>query len=501
MPYRPESPYYRRRTMHGTPLATTLFAPMPKLIHPLRAASLPLLLASLCGCATSPELNELIQLHRTGVEGAALELLADEDVRAEMKSKRDGLLWRLEAGKVLQDAGRHEESERQFRAADKRMREFDLEPSIRIGGEVGGLLTNPAARAYRGTEYDRILLECYRVWNQLVKGDLSEALVHCRRAFVRQSEAVERNADRIAEERRAANSKGVEIADLVQGTKFEAAVAASRTRIDPTYADWVNPYATWLVGVLQWIDGDYTNCEVDLRKLKGMLPSNSGVSELLAEVESGAVARAPGMTRVFVIHEAGDAPTRISENVVIETLRFGLTPIVFPVLAYEGRQPGGLDITDEKGAVLARTETVADFEAIVANDYDARLAGVVLRAFLSVIVKEAATEALVKADEDDDDEDDGWGFLVGNLYKVLSAGCDTRTWRSPSARIEVCQFLLPTGEIAQLHLLNSFGTRIASYQTKPQTAPILFVRVRSHGAGAVSIQTATLEGPASPTQP
>ena len=51
-----------------------------------------------------------------------------------------------------------------------------------------------------------------------------------------------------------------------------------------------------------------------------------------------------------------------------------------------------------------------------------------------------------------------------------------------------------------MHLLDTFGTRIASYQTEPQAAPVLFVRIRSHGAGAVIIQTATLGGPDSSTQ-
>jgi len=465
--------------------------------HPSRRASLALIIAGLCSCATSPELDELVMLHRAGSDDALLDLISDEDVLEELDGGRDGLLWRLEAGKALQDAGRIEESEEHFRAADVRMREFDSEPTIRVGGEIGGLLTNPAARAYRGTEYDRILLECYRTWNQLSLGDLSEALVHSRRAFVRQSEALERNANRIASEKRAASSHGVEIADLVQGTRFEEAVAPTRTRADPSYADWVNPYATWLAGVLQWIEGDYDGSEVDLRKLVGMLPSNAGAAALLAEVEGGAVAQVQGMTRVFVIHEAGDAPSRYSQSLVIETLRFGLTPIVFPVLGYERVQPGSLDITDTSGALLTTTETVADIEAIVANDYEKRLGGVVLRAFLSVIVKEAATQALEEADEKEDGENDGWGFLVGNLYKVISAGCDTRTWRSPSARIEVAQFLLPEGQIAQLHLRDVFGTRIASYQTEPQVVQILFVRLRSHGAGAVSIQTATLKGPAS----
>ena len=474
---------------------------MPLSSHRPQSCTLILLLAGLLGCATSPELDELVQLHRAGAQDAALELLQDEHVRSELSGRRDGLLWRLEAGKILQDAGRHEESEEEFRAADRRLREFDEEPVIRIGGELGSLITNPAARAYRGTEYDRILLECYRVWNQLMLGDLSEALVHTRRAYVRQAEAVERNAKRIQAEQGAADSHGVEIAEMVQGTRFEDAVAPSLTRVDPIYAEWVNPYASYLAAVLQWIDGDYANCEVDLRKLKAMLPANQGVSELLAELESGALARVPGMTRVFVIHEAGDAPSRDSESVVLQTLRFGLTPIVLPVLTYERRQPGGLDITTESGALLTRTETIADIEAIVAHDYETRLAGVVLRALLSVIAKEAATEALVKADKEDDEENDGWGFLLGNLYKVVSAGCDTRTWRSPSARIEVCQFLLPMGEIAQLHLRDAFGTRIASYQTELQAGPLLFVRLRSHTSGAVSIQTATLERPASQNQP
>jgi len=469
--------------------------------HPLQRASLALILASLTGCATSAELNELVLLHRAGAEEAAVELLEDEDVRDELRGDRDGLLWRLEAGKILQDAGRIKESERQFHAADVRMREFDAEPVLRIGGELGGLITNPAARAYRGTEYDRILLECYRVWNQLVLGDLSEALVHCRRAYVRQAEALERNADRVKEEQRAAKSHKVELAELVSGSKFEAAVAPSRTRVDPTYAQWVNPYATWLQAALQWINGDYAGAEVDLRKLSAMHPENAGIGALLAEVEGGAVAAVQGMTRVFFIHEAGDAPSREEARFVLETPRFGYTPIVFPVLTFARRQPGHFEITDESGALLTSSETISDFEAIVANDYEERLAGVVLRAFLSVIIKETATEALREADREENDREDGWGFLVGNLYKIASAGCDTRTWRSPSARIEVAHFLVPNGEVAQMHLTDSFGTRIASYQTEPQAAPVLFVRIRSHGAGAVSIQTATLGGPDSSTQP
>ena len=126
--------------MHGTPLASTLSAHMHSLPHPLRAPLLSLFLAGLFGCATAPELDDLVYLHRAGAHDAALELLAEEDVQAELKSDRDGLLWRLEAGKVLQDAGRFKESERHFRAADRRMREFDAEPVIRIAGELGGLV-------------------------------------------------------------------------------------------------------------------------------------------------------------------------------------------------------------------------------------------------------------------------------------------------------------------------------------------------------------------------
>ena len=117
-----------------------------------------------------------------------------------------------------------------------------------------------------------------------------------------------------------------------------------------------------------------------------------------------------------------------------------------------------------------------------------------MRAFLSVILKEIATEALVEADREEEQGEEGWGFLVGNIYKVLSAGSDNRTWRSPSARIDVAQLLIPEGSTAQLQLLDTFGTRVASYQIEPQTAPILFVRVRSQGA-AVSIQTATIGAP------
>jgi hypothetical protein len=456
--------------------------------------SLSLLTALSPACATSPELTELVMLHREGRHQAALALLEEEDVQRELDGARDGLLWRLEAGKICQDAAQFEESELHFRAADRRLREFDTEPVIRIGGELGALITNPAARAYRGTEYDRVLLETYRVWNQLALGDLSEALVHCRRAYVRQAEAVERHSLEIEEEQRAAAERGVKISELLQETELEKAIASSRTRVDPAYANWVNPYASWLSAVLNWIDGDYSNAKVDLHKLTGMLPLNAGVRDLLAEVEADAVAEVEGMTRIFLIHETGSAPSRISEGVVLETFRFGLTPIVFPVLSFESEPLMSFDITSLNGQLLAQTETVADLEAIIANDYEARLGGVVLRALLSVILKEVASEALIQADREEGGGEKGWGFIVGNLYKVLSTGSDNRTWRSPSGRIDVAELLIPAGTAVQLQLLDPFGTRVANYQTEPQAAPILFVRVRSQGT-AVSIQTASIGAP------
>ena len=67
--------------MHGTPLASTLSAHMHSLPHPLRAPLLSLFLAGLFGCATAPELDDLVYLHRAGAHDAALELLAEEDVQ------------------------------------------------------------------------------------------------------------------------------------------------------------------------------------------------------------------------------------------------------------------------------------------------------------------------------------------------------------------------------------------------------------------------------------
>ena len=196
--------------------------------------SLCLILALTPACVTSPELTELVMLHREGAHEAALTLLEEEEVQRELDGARDGLLWRLEAGKICQDAADFEQSELHFRAADRRLREFDAEPIIRIGGEAGALLTNPAVRAYRGTEYDRVLLETYRVWNQLAMGDLSEALVHCRRAFVRQAEAVERHSLEIEEEQRAAAERKIKTSKLLKGAELGKATVAGlslRTQI------------------------------------------------------------------------------------------------------------------------------------------------------------------------------------------------------------------------------------------------------------------------------
>ena len=55
--------------------------------------SLCLILALTPACVTSPELNELVMLHRAGAHEAALNLLEEEDIQGELDGARDGLLW------------------------------------------------------------------------------------------------------------------------------------------------------------------------------------------------------------------------------------------------------------------------------------------------------------------------------------------------------------------------------------------------------------------------
>jgi len=91
----------------------------------------------------------------------------------------DRLLYRLERGLILHYQGQYDASNQEFEKAEDLIDRFYTRS---VSREVAALLTNDAARVYRGEEFEGVLIHYYRAMNYQRLGQPQEALVECRKA-------------------------------------------------------------------------------------------------------------------------------------------------------------------------------------------------------------------------------------------------------------------------------------------------------------------------------
>lgn len=433
-------------------------------------------------CASSyRQLDGTLQLYRAGdLEGAA-ELIQSDQFDDERDDNRHGVLWLLETAKVMHDVGRFEESEAAFERADARIRMQDQSPSISITEEVGSILTTQQARTFRARHWQKILLESYRALNQLALGNLDEALVMTRRSYARQADAVFDKGKEIEKREAGAREKGVDEESLMSQDNVQDLIAPVQSRITPAYADYANPFTSYLSAILQWADNDKTRAIVDLQKTQGMVPDNAYVESLVVELQGGhPLATKAG--RVYVIFENGLAPERVEVGFPIVTSN-GYSSIRLPSLEYIPTPVAALEMSGDGGALNQRTAPLADVDAMVSVDFADELPGIVVRTVLSIVTKEVATKQIR-------DENQDIGFIVGSFWKALTEGADLRTWRTVGSRFEVAHFDRPADGIVHVNLLDLNGGRHLSADIELPETTLCFLLCRS--VNLASLRTHTI---------
>lgn len=411
------------------------------------------------------QVAELVATYETGDFDAAAEVIASGDLDDAIESETDGVLFMLESAKVLQDAGRYRQSSRMFDRASSRLEQFDLKASVSVSEEFRSTVGTQASREYRGTDYDRILLEVYEVLNYLAVDDFGEAMVHVRRAYRRQSEAVARNAEAIKEREENPDKKQKAVFDSEQYKAYESEIDSLAT---DAYSDFVNPLATFLSAVLLREEGTNSNALVDLRKLIKMLPGNSYLPPLLEEFEADAT---PVANRFYVIFENGLAPSRQEWSLTLPTPN-GLSRVAVPILRTNKTTVKGLRITARDGSFEIETEHAASMDSIVASDFKVHLPALIWRTVLAQIAKEGTTYALAKND------DSGLVLFFASLFKVATAGADLRTWRTPGSEFQIAYGQVPEDGQLSLDLITDSGVlRGNAFVTLPRARThFIFIR-------------------------
>jgi hypothetical protein len=439
------------------------------------------------------QIDDLVGVYSSGDFAAAAAMVDAGDLGDALESETNGLLFQLEAAKVLQDAGRFADSSRAFDRAYGRMEHFDYQADVSISEEALSAVGTQHSRPYRGTDYDRILLDVYETLNYLAQGDLAEALVHVRRAYRRQAEAVARNAEEITRRKEDGNAVGQQALSHPNYVEFEQSLGTLAT---DAYADFVNPLATFLSAVLLREEGSNSNALVDLRKLVGMLPQNEYLAMLLEEFEAGP---APVPGRFYVLFENGLAPRREEWSLTLPTPN-GLSRFAVPYLVPNPTSARALEVSSTDGGLALSTQQIASIDSIVATDFKVRLPGLIWRTVVSQVAKEGTTAVLANQDKT------GLVHLAGSIFKVVTADADLRTWRTLGAEIQMAYGEVPPDGQLSLQLVDRAGGRSGRTLVSLPPARTSFVYVRNPRLSKVvphvfSIgRSATRDLPSTPTQ-
>lgn len=417
------------------------------------------LLTALGGCSTvrtyENQFRPVYADYSAGRISEAVEELRGNKLDRRLQST-NRLLWAMEAGKLLHAAHDFEESNRYFRQAEAILDDFENRAEYTLRGgvaELGAAVTNPNALPYRGSYADKIMIQTYKALNYLALGDLQAARVEIRRAYQRQQEALEENAKAIEEAKKEARSRDVASAEILDNSALQSAA-----RIDPAtaeaYANFANPFTTFLSGLVYLADHDPARAEVDFRLLASVPIPNAFVKTEFGRIRDylnrGIALAGP---RVYVIFENGLGSLKEEMRVDLILPEIGYTGFAFPKIERQPTSVHALRISGQGLGEPILTQVIANMDEIAATEFRTRMPAMVLRTVTSVIAKEVAAKQLT-------DELGGIGLLIGSLYKAVLNRADTRTWQTLGKEFHIASFPRPAEGRLTLSLAGRNGIEL-----------------------------------------
>nr|WP_242588373.1 hypothetical protein [Corallococcus macrosporus] len=323
--------------------------------------------------------------------------------------ERDQLLLLLDKGMVLHAAGQWEESTKALGQADELVSQLDI---TSVSEEAGVLLSNERRRAYRGEDFEKLMISVLQALNYTELGRDEDALVEVRRV----NERIEKM---IIEEKKPYEQ--LAIARYLGGVLYE-----DQHEWDSAFIDYMKAYE------LEPRLGGLAEPLLRLAKKTGRDDAYATLSQKFADVAHDPLG--PGDGQLVVVVEAGLSPQK--ERASRDYGDSG-DLIEVPVYRDRGGTPPVRVSVDSKSERAVTVTSLARVAQVHLNDRIGRmlakqLAGAVAKAGVA-----AGVGALTKSKE--------LGLLA---FLVLNAGnqADLRSWLSLPAEFQVARFRLPPGK-------------------------------------------------------
>lgn len=453
----------------------------------------------LAGCAATYSTQMRGTLKRVGNRDYAAALARIE----KPEGKTNKVLYRLERGLILHYQGEYELSNAEFEKAEKLIDELFTKSASR---EAAALLTNDAVRAYRGEEFERVMINFYRALNYQSLGLTDDALVECRKANLKLEDYAQAYEGKVAYRNDA-------FVQYLTGLFYQGAGEWNDAYV--SYRNAAKGYASYqtLLGVpmprMLAIDMartaarlGFSDDQAELVTQYGLLPEElrpAGGGELVFLGEAGFVARKHQYDITLPIYDS-DQPEHIgvtSQRLVDRYHRgdrYHSAPVKYwlrlAMPEYRAVPSRVATIRVICDGQRAQGVLVEDLDAIAQRNLADHQDEILLRTGARALSKYAmakGVESLFKPDRDEHpsrQEEAAWkgvAALMGSLANLLGAAteaADTRSWLSLPARVYmarvpvapgthdvVVEYLDARGQVLEAHAFT--GVRVAG------TGPVL----------------------------
>lgn len=404
----------------------------------LAAASL----ALVAGCSSYAEKAAEMRGAWKAGNFAHAERIASEE--AKVANANDRLLWQLEHAAALRGMQKNADAEQALEKAAETLAAWEQQADILLSKEALATFSNLSALPYRGRGLDRIMLHTYRGLNFLEAGKTDAARVALNAAFQAQSDAVERNKKHIEAALESADKNEVDLESLKNNQSVAKAIADGENSLSgfEAYADYVNPFTTWLHGIYflhaGTDGGDYERARKSLERVAQMEPGNSFVREDL-EAAKGVSENTP---ITYVIFEYGSAPNLASSRVdLFLPIPTGngtstIAPVCVALPKLTRTSTGGIPVMRANDIPA---QIVCDMNRAVKTDFENAYPVVLARTLTTAFLKTAASVAANIAAQEYARRDGSAAASLVALGTLL--GTSVATYASTDADIRIWQTL------------------------------------------------------------
>ncbi len=354
-------------------------------------------------------------------------------------SKKKDLFWSLQAASAHRNAGNYKKSNEWFDIAEESYKAFNEDNFLNdIDSGVISILVNDSATDYTGEVYDGILINTYKAMNYLAMDDHKNARIEFNRASDRQRRAKAYFAKEI-KAKNAELSKKPNVFNSINNRNANQQFAQRYSNLSnfKAYADFHNPYTTYMAGLFAALSDDKSKA-LDLFK---EVYSSTG-NDIIKQDYNELVSNNGFKNSVWVIFENGKS---MSKNEFILKLplfmvsrKVSWTGVAFPELRHGSKAYSNIVANGVK------TEQFVSMDNVIKSEFKKDLPNIKARAIASAVAKTAIQVGLKEEDN-----------LMGDLfavYQAISTRADTRIWSSLPKEFQLAKVDMPTDGMLKVYV-------------------------------------------------